>query len=58
MFIYIWETERQSASWGGAEREEIQNLKQSLGSELSAQRPMQGLNPRTLRSWPESKLDA
>ena len=41
------ERERQSASRGGAERErgrETQNLKQPLGSELSAQSPTRGLN--------------
>ena len=50
VYLYLRDRERQSASWGGAEREETRNLKQSLGSELSAQRLMQGLNPWTLRS--------
>ena len=35
-----------------------QNPKQASGSELSAQSPMQGSNPWTMRSWPEPKLDA
>ena len=38
---------------GGAERErerERRNLVQAPGSELSAQSPMWGLNPRTMRS--------
>ena len=43
-------------SRGGAERErETQNPEQAPGSELSAQSPMQGSNPRTARSWPELK---
>ena len=44
MFIYFRERERQSASKGGAEREETQNLKQAPDSELSAQNPTQGSN--------------
>ena len=41
--------ERERESRGGAERE-TQNLKQGPGSELSAQGPMWGSNPRTVRS--------
>ena len=59
MFVYFFgERERQSTSRGGAERErETQNLKQAPGFELLAQSLMQGLNPRTVRSWPEPKSD-
>ena len=50
--IFIFERERdrqrQSASGGGAERE-TQNLKQALGSELSAQSLMWGSNSRMNR---------
>ena len=43
-------------SGGGAERErETQNLKPAPGSELSAQSPMGGSNPRTGSSRPELK---
>ena len=50
MFIFEKETETE-CSGGGAEREgETQNLKQAPGSELSAQSPTWGLNPRTARS--------
>ena len=51
MFIFERETDRQSMRGGGAEREgETQKLKQAPGSELSAQSPMQGSNPQTMRS--------
>ena len=51
MFIFERETDRQSVSSGGAERErETQNLKQALSSELSAQSPTWGLNSQTVRS--------
>ena len=43
------ERERQSMSGGGTERE-TQNPKQAPGSELSAQSPTRGSNPRTVRS--------
>ena len=51
-FTYILrDIERQSTSRGGAEREgETQNWKKIPGPELSAQRPMWGLNPGTVRS--------
>ena len=43
---------------GQRERErETQKQKATLGSELSAQSQMWGLNPRTVRSWPEPKSD-
>ena len=59
MFICYWERERQSMSREGAGRErETQNSEQAPGSELSAQSPTWGLNSRTVRSWPELKLDA
>ena len=46
-------------SGGGAETErETQNLKQALGSELSAQSPTRGSNSGTARSRPEPKSDA
>ena len=48
--MFIFETERDH-EWGrGKERGETQNLKQAPGSELSAQSPMWGLNPQTVRS--------
>ena len=44
-------THTQNASRGGAERErEMQNPKQAPGSELSAQSPTRGSNPRTVKS--------
>ena len=39
------ERERERMNREGAEREETQNLKQALGSELSAQSLTQGSNP-------------
>ena len=49
--MFIFEREKESMSKGGAERErETQNPKQAPGSELSAQSPTRGLNPRTERS--------
>ena len=51
--------ERDRAWAGEGQRErETQNLKQAPGSELSAQSPTRGSNPRTVRSWPEPKPDA
>ena len=45
------EREREQAQAGEEQGErEIQNLKQAPGSELSAQSPMWGWNPRTVRS--------
>ena len=43
--FYFWETERESTSRGGAERQrETQRPKQAPGCELWAQSPTQGLN--------------
>ena len=48
---FIFETERDRALTGEGQRErETQNLKQTPGSELSAQSPTRGLNSRTARS--------
>ena len=43
------ERERESKQGRGRERK-TQNLKQALGSELSAQSPMQDSNPQAMRS--------
>ena len=57
--LFIFETERDRAWAGEGQRErETQNSKQTPGSELSAQSPMWGSNPRTARSWPEPKSAA
>ena len=57
MFIHFWErgreTERQSASGEGAEREGDPESKAGPDSELSAQSPTQGLNSRPLMNWAE-----
>ena len=42
----------------GQRERETQNPKQTPGSKLSTQSLMHGLNPRTMRSWPEPKLDS
>ena len=56
--LFIFETERDRAWAGEGQRErETQNRKQVPGSELSAQSPTRGSNPRTMRSWPGPKLD-
>ena len=53
-FIYFSETERDRAWAGeGQSERETQILTQAPGSELSAQNPMWGSNPRTMRSWPD-----
>ena len=44
------ERERQSVSGVRKRERETKNLKQVPSSELSAQSPMQGSNPRTVRS--------
>ena len=45
-------------SRGGSEREgDTESVKEAPGSKLSAQSLMQGLNPQTVRSWPEPKSD-
>ena len=59
LFIYLFNVylllrERDRAWAGEGQRErETQNLKQALGSELSAQSPIQDTNSPTVRSWPE-----
>ena len=53
MFIYFWDREKQSMSGEGQWARETQNPKQVPGSERSAQSPTWGLNPPTMRSWPE-----
>ena len=59
MFLFIFETERDRAWAGEGQREgETQNLKWAPGCELSAQSPSRGSNSRSVRSWPELKLDA
>ena len=56
--MFIFETERQSVSGEGAERErETQNAKEAPGSELSTQSPTRGSNSRTAGSRPEPKSD-
>ena len=47
-YIYLFLRDRVLAGEGQRQRE-TQNVKQAPGSELSAQSPMQGLNPRTVR---------
>ena len=42
----------------GQRERETQNPRQAPGSELSAQSPTRGLNPRTKRSRREPKSDA
>ena len=59
MFIFERERETERAWAGGRQRGERHRIrKQAPGSELSTQSPMQGLNSRTVRSWPEAKSDA
>ena len=55
-FIHFWETERVRV-WAGRREREAQNPKQAPVSELSAQSPKRGSNPRTMSSWPEPNLD-
>ena len=55
MFIFERETRYK---WGRGRERGTQDLKQAPGSELSAQSPMRGLNPQTVRSGPEPKSDA
>ena len=58
-FIYFWETKRDKVWAGEGQKErETQNPKKAPDFELSAQRPMQGLNPWMVRSWPEPKSHA
>ena len=44
--------------WGRGRERETQNPKWAPGSKLSVQSPTRGLNSRSVRSWPEQKLDA
>ena len=50
--MFIFERGRETEhEWGrGREERETQNPEQSPGSELSAQSPMRGSNPRTVTS--------
>ena len=53
MFIFEREREREREREQAGEEQrgrETQNAKQAPGSELSAQSPMRGSNPRTVRS--------
>ena len=50
-------TDRERARAARGRQRKTQNLKQALGSELSAQSSMLGSNPRTRRSCPELKSD-
>ena len=51
MFIFERERGREIESeWGGAERERGGERESEAGSELLAQSPTQGSNPRTVRS--------
>ena len=58
-YLFLRNRVRQSVSGGGAEREgdRIWSSLQAL-SKQSAQSLMRGLNPQTVRSWPEPKSDA
>ena len=55
--VYFWqrerETDRQSMSRRGAERQGDTESEQAPGSELSAQNLTWGSNSRTVKSWPE-----
>ena len=57
VYLILRDWDRTHVGEGQRERE-TENLKQAPGSELSAQRPTPGSNPRTMRSWPEPKLAA
>ena len=58
MLLYSFLRDRVQ-KWGKRQRErETQNPKQAPGSELSAQSPTRGSNPRMARWSPEPKLDA
>ena len=52
----ILERERERESKRGRSRDRRQRIRSRL--HLSAQSPMWGLNPQTLRSWPDLKLYA
>ena len=50
IFLFLRDRVRQSERGEEAEREGDTGSKQTAGSELSAQSPMQGSNPQTVRS--------
>ena len=50
--------ERDSARVGRGRERQRWNPKQAPGTELSAQNLTWGLNPQTVRWWPEPKSDA
>ena len=54
-YLFLKERGRENRSKTGAKREEDEGSK--VGSELSAQGPMQGSNSPTVRSRPELKSD-
>ena len=57
--VYLFLRQRETEHERGRVRErETQNPKQAPGSELSAQSPTRGSNPRTARSRPEPKSAA
>ena len=59
LHLFIFERQRETAWAGEGQREEeTQNQKQAPVSKLSAQSPMRGSNPWTVRSWPEPKSEA
>ena len=53
--IFIFERQRER-EWGEGQREGHRGSK--VGSTLTAENLMWGLNSRTMRSWPEPKSDA
>ena len=57
VYSFLRDRDRMWVEEGQRERERL-NPKQAPGSQLSAQSPMPGSNPRTVRSWPEAKSDA
>ena len=57
--VYFLFFERETHTLQAEQRErEVQNLKQAPGSALSAQTPIWGSHPGTMRLCPELKLDA
>ena len=49
--VYLFLRQRETGhEWGRGREREVQNPKQAPGSELSAQSPTRGSNPRTVRS--------
>ena len=53
IYLFLRQRETEHERGEGQRERETQNLKQTPGSELSAQSLMRGLNSRTVRSWPE-----